>query len=464
MQSGSGYGAVNILTPSEALSDASRAAQQATQSQLATATLPDEIAMSGNKRQMSDLALVDSKTSSLARNTVTQDGLIANAAALATTPEEWDQAMQDLADKGVAKARQFIGRFSTGLKGRVANAYAASTAPSALAAMQSDNPTGVGGAESGLASVAGGAGAGVQSGVDATAFDRQFASATPEQLQTAYQHLEKIKQAIQAVAASPTPAAEWDRQAVALGMQEQVGKYSPQALQDLTQNTMPVDNYLRGRLVRDQAGVPAPKIPAKLENVGGTLYGVNESDPSNPTAAALTPQGKSIFVGTDKDGKAVYFDPVTGKEMLGNTTMATARYSGGGRGGGNSVFAQKMSAYLAVHPNDQQGAMDFASGRSGKNMSAQQIQTFAQAQAARDLQAATLAGEAIPDAGNYLATRAAEIASNVAAAGPTPGAPTPPPPGGLPASALAYLKGGKPVTFKNGQTWVMKNGHPVQIK
>lgn len=443
MQSGTGYGAVNILTPSEALSDAAMAAQRATSSQLASATLPDEVQISGNKAKMSDLALVDAKSSSMVKDTSNQQALVANAMSKIDpndpdAPAQWDEAMQQLVDKGVPMASQFIGRYQLKKQGQWVNALSAGTPQSALAAMQSDNPTGVGGAESGLASVAGGGGAGVSSGADPNSFDQRFSGATPQQLQTAYAHLEKIKSAIQAVAQAPNPQAAaqiWDQQAQELGMPDHVGKYSPQALQDLTQQTMPVDNYLRGRLVRESAGVPDAKPPPRIDNVGGALYSVDVSNPAKPVATALTPQGKGTLVGTDPDtGVGVYYDPVTGKETKGTEKLASK--PGVTRGPGSSVFGQKQQAWLDVHPGDSAGALSYASGQH--NMTAPQARTAAAAQASRDLQAITLSGGTVPDPSAFLQKAEDEHFAETMSSQGTAGVSAPP---AAPASGRGALAG-----------------------
>lgn len=457
MQSGSGYGAFNILTPTESLGNAAEADQRLTQSQLARATMPDQVATSA-------LNLANAKTSSLAKTTMTDQQLIANAASLSSTPEQWDEAMQGLVSSGVPEAKQFVGRYSEQLKGRVANAYAASSPSSALADMQSDSPTGVGGATSGLASVAGGAGAGVSEGADPNSFDKLFAQATPQQIQASYQHLEKMRAAIDAVSKSANPAAEWDKQVGALGMQDQVGKYSPQVLQQAAQETIPLDNYLRGRLTRETMGVPGARIPAKVDNVGGVLYAVDESDPAHPTAKALSPQGKSVLVGVNPDsGVGVYYDSTTGKETQGSIKLG-AKPGVGGRGGGNSVFALKQAAWLQAHPGDTQGALDYAGSLKGKSLSPQQIQLAATSQAGRELADMSLAGTPPPDPQGFITTRTQEIAEDISARGNTPtGAPAASP-GSIPTRALAQLKGGQPVTFQNGQTWQMVGGKPKRLK
>lgn len=267
MQTGSGYGSLNILTPSEALGDAATAQQRTTQSQLLQAVAPDEVAQSGLKTQASQLALADAQKTSQLKNTLTDQELIANAAALVDPNDpdaaaKWDQAMSSLADKGVAEAGQFVGRYSTGLKGRVANAYSAATPASALGAIQT--PT---------APVSGLAAVGAPAAPTSTNYDQQFANATPQQIQAAFAKVESIKGALTAVQNSQNPAAEWDKQAQAIGHPEWVGHYSPDTLAQQFQQLAPADNYLRSRLTAQAAGLPAPLPPeGETKEVGGVLY------------------------------------------------------------------------------------------------------------------------------------------------------------------------------------------------
>lgn len=417
MLTGSGYGAANVLTPSEAQDQAANASSAATASQLASATLPDKIAMSGDQRQTSALALLNNQKTSALRNALTDQQRVANAAALAQTPDQWDDAMSDLANDGVGVARQLIGRYSPQMKGRITNAFSANSPGSALASMQSDNPTGAGGAMSGLADVAGGGGAGVASGVQAGNWDQQFAQLPPQAVKALYDKTQAIKSAIQAVSQSSNPSATWDQEAVKMGHPEWAGHYSDQALQQLAQETVPLANYLQGRITREGIGVPTPKVPATIDNVGGTLYAIDHSDPANPKATPLTPQGKGVFVGTDKDGHGIYYDPVTGQETHGTADLATSRYTA--RGGGNSVYAQKTAAWLALHPGDEAGAMAFASGT--KAMSPQQIQLAAQTQAARELSDLSLTPNPPADGEAFIRQRTAEIEQQLTAK--SPGAP-----------------------------------------
>lgn len=447
---GSGFGAFDINTPSQTLAAAAGAQRQATESSLEMATMPDKIATSA-------LDLADKQKSSMAKTAATDEALIANAAALATDADTWDEKMQTLVDKGVDEARQFIGRFSTRLQHQVSSAYSAASPSAALSGMQSEDPTGAA-PQSGL----GGAGGGGGAPQNDQSFDQLFAGHTPQQLQDAFGHLEKMRAAISAVAHAKDPAAEWDSQAQAMGLQDQVGKYSPEALQQLAHDTIPVDNYLRGRFLRQGAGVPEAKLPAKIDNVNGTLYAVDLTDPSHPIAKPLTPQGKGTLVGTTKDGKGVYYDPVTGKETTGSVVLSAKPGTNGQK---TTVYALKQSAWLQAHPGDTQGALDYAGGLKGKNLSAEQIQVAASMQAAREVADASLAGAQIPDPQAFITERTKQIAADISSAG-TGGGPAPAAPGAtsIPQRALALLKDGKPHTFNNGTTWQMVDGKPRQVK
>jgi hypothetical protein len=432
---GSGFGDFQINTPSQSLQQAALAQGAASRATLEAATLPDDIAMSGLKRDSSTLALADQKKASQVKNVATDEALIANAAALATDSDTWDQAMQTLADKGVDEARQYIGRFSTELQGRVTRAYSAGSPSAALAAGLSDNPTGLGGPESGLAGAGAAEGAGQTNGAQATNFDQLFAGHTPEQLQASFDHLEKMRAAITAVSQSQNPAAEWAKQVQALGIGDQAGPYSPQALQQAAQDIIPVDNYLRGRMMRGGAGVGPPKIPAKIDNVGGVMYSVDMTDPSHPKSTAMTPQGKSVLVGTDKDGVGIYYDSTTGKETKGSIPLNAKPGTNGQK---QTVYSLKQAAWLQAHPGDTQGALDYAGGLKGKNLSPEQIQVAATMAASRELADAAMAGAQIPDAQAFITERTAQLVQQITTAGIGAQAPATPPANAKPQERSGY--------------------------
>lgn len=170
-----------------------------------------------------------------------------------------------------------------------------------------------------------------------------------------------------------------------------------------------------------------------------------------------------------------------------------------GAGGAQSASQWKYNTWLAVHPGDNGGALDFVAGH--KQMGPQDFVKFGLQQAQKEL-----GSGAQPDA---IDARAGVIADSLksgkappppppeapgrgfwdtmfggsaeapAAATPTPGTPAAPaaaapaqrpaaqsPAAGpvLPPAALGALKEGVNTTFKNGQTWTLTNGKPQQVQ
>jgi hypothetical protein len=68
------------------------------------------------------------------------------------------------------------------------------------------------------------------------------------------------------------------------------------------------------------------------------------------------PDGKPVVRNYRFDKRTGNMEPIEG----GGTFTRTGTGAGGGR---ESVFQQKQQAWLATHPNDAQGALDYASGR-----------------------------------------------------------------------------------------------------
>ena len=461
MLTGSGFGAVNILTPSESMLEAARASDAQTQSQLARATLPDQIALSQDRAAMAGLQLQEGQLDQLVKQKAAHQALIANAAAMSQTPDEWDANLQELADRGVGEARQYVGRYSERLRGQLANGYGAGSPQAALKAMLSESPTGLPAADTGMEGVAGNTGAGVSQGVDYSQYDKLFAGASQAQIKTSFDRLEQIRNGIEAVSRASNPAAVWDAQVQLFDRPDLVGQYSPLRLQQLAQETVPIDNYLRGRMAREAAGVPLPKPAAQIDKLpGGELVSVDTSDPQHPKATVLA-GGQMTLVGTDPDtGVGIYADRA-GKEVKGTVRLAPKP---GVQSNRPSVFAQRQSAWLSAHPGDTQGALDYAAGKQGRQLSPQQVQMAALAQASRELNTLALSGSPPPDGEAWVQDRAAQIAGELNAAPGGGNAPPATAPAAPPASALAVLQEGRVTTFANGQRWTKKNGKPVQVR
>lgn len=101
-----------------------------------------------------------------------------------------------------------------------------------------------------------------------------------------------------------------------------------------------------------------------------------------PDEIFVNAQSRGRFVGMIETGKSMGYTPQQFAAFLAETTkngsmgqdiqagaaaagkLPGGRYTGHRSGGaGGSVFQQKQAAWLKVHPNDRQGALDYASGR-----------------------------------------------------------------------------------------------------
>lgn len=89
-------------------------------------------------------------------------------------------------------------------------------------------------------------------------------------------------------------------------------------------------------------------------------------------------QGKPVVRSYRHDRRTGEVTPVEGEGAFQKPTGA-----GGGAGGRQSVYQQKVSDWLAVHPGDQQGAMEFAAGR--RQLSGAEMVRSARAQAISEI-------------------------------------------------------------------------------
>ncbi len=135
-------------------------------------------------------------------------------------------------------------------------------------------------------------------------------------------------------------------------------------------------------------------------------------------------------------------------------TRANAFASGAGKGG--SVFQQKQAAWMAAHPNDTQGALDYAGGR--KKMSPEQINASAYRLAEQENSA-----KITPDGPDVVNRRAAEIAAKIA---PINSVAAKPDAGG----ALGAAAGGPPpvvnkaASLANARQSIQNGADPTAVK
>lgn len=188
------------------------------------------------------------------------------------------------------------------------------------------------------------------------------------------------------------------------------------------------------------------------------------------------------FETTGEDGKAVTkpyrfnrrsgeYEAAPGIEGNGRLTRPTG--AGGAAGGGNSVYRQKRNDWLAVHPDDEQGALDFAAGR--RQLSGAEMVRSARAQAIQEINGNTqLRFSKEADRNAAINRRAEENLQRMREANGQRGGTTPPasePPSGgpsVPASRPAPGGAQNPPAPRNaadrkvGQTYTAPDGRNVQ--
>lgn len=113
-------------------------------------------------------------------------------------------------------------------------------------------------------------------------------------------------------------------------------------------------------------------------------------------ARAAHPEPNSQYIGTDAQGRPIYHNtraaPGT-PDTVGNLAV-NAKPSAGA-----ATFEVKKAAYLQVHPDDDQGAIEFANGQ--RTLPPGEAAVAAQAAASRDAQTAALTGAPFDEKAAY---------------------------------------------------------------
>lgn len=305
-----------------------------TRSQLAQQTLPSEVSLAQSRASLgtseagkSALDLTEANEEHPVRQAAITRTLIANAAS-AVDPNDpdastkWDEALKKAAAAGAGdQALQLVGHYSPQLQGRVTSAYSAPNPTSALAAYGNDSPTG--------SALEGSGGSQGQ-----TDWGAMYAHATPEQLKPVYDKTEALKNAIQAVATSQNPSATWDQAAQQMGHPEWVGHFTPQRLQQLASDIVPLDNYLRQRMTLAGVGATPPAPLGETKEVGGVLYRMNR-DGTVTQLTQPTAKYQAVPGSMDDNMRPYILDTTTGKLTSGDTGAS-----------GGSAQAFPMGSYI----------------------------------------------------------------------------------------------------------------------
>lgn len=226
------------------------------------------------------------------------------------------------------------------------------------------------------------------------------------------------------------------------------GANNPQVIQMRNQTAQ--EWAQRGWITPQQAQqeMQGPVNVLQLASLAGRAQTVTEALTTSGVAAGNEARARAPYqpdqaqyIGTDSDNHPLILDRRTAAVTTAGNTTIQAKPSATA-----NLFETKKSAWLSLHPTDMQGALEFANGK--RSMDPGQMQEAAAAQAARDLQAASMAGQTITDASGYLQAQtqahlaamqgtAPPAAAPAAAPGPQgagvkPSAPAP--------TSVAYLK------------------------
>jgi hypothetical protein len=378
-----GYGgqmiALDVLTPAENQSQLADTSIKQTQAEFDQQALPTRIQTM--KSQLEGLDLANTKSAldlqvqrQRTKNEVQglQQGLIANAFATfdpdaPDAASRWDEMIDKLVEDGAPQAAQFKGRYSPKMAERWAHAYSAQSPGAALSDVSGGGGGGGAEVQGGQAGI-GGNFSGITGGTEATQFDRLFAGKSPQEIQKAAQSVSAHMAAVRRVEQSANPLQALQQEAVNLGYSQLAGRRPPgvgraqPAGQD--QGHLRADGELPDRtLGRTGSGIPQPEIPAELKDVGGGMYSIDTTHPSNPQVHELVEPKGNYSLYTDANGKTWKVDARSGDMQPAEANVTGKISGGGGRGGSGSVYEQKRTAWLEVHPGDIRGALDYAAAQ-----------------------------------------------------------------------------------------------------
>lgn len=173
--------------------------------------------------------------------------------------------------------------------------------------------------------------------------------------------------------------------------QEKFIKAFLQNIQQAKEQGAPTD---QPQQVYDVPGAPQPQESTGAHNFD--IYNRSETGPD----------GKPVVKSYSFDKRTGTSTPIEGE---GGLTRGTA--AGGIGSGKTSVFQQKQGAYLAVHPGDAQGALDYASGK--KNLTEPEIAKASIALARQEANADATMRYDSKKLAEHLRTRPAQIAAMI---------------------------------------------------
>src|SRR6202012_4500646 len=346
-----------------------------TQQQLLPAQIADTEAQYAQRSQLRPLELQEAKQKSALEGAEFGNQALAQVArdAQAADPEDapavWDEGMKRAAAQGVTQADQYIAHYRPDLAERIADVY--------------------GGRTEGATGARANAQAGPMGNPNAVA--RAVAQMPMPDVKRALGNLNLAISSFNKV----KDQASWESEIQTL---REAGIAVDNFLPNLDWN--PINFAAASRAIRGLV----PMRDAMAQRAAAAAMG----------APAVSPppmyEPNYQYVGTEQGtGKPVYHDIQTAQDVTGATPIGPKPSTA------MSTFLLKQQAYLQSHPDDQNGALEFANGK--RNMSPAQMQESALNQANKELADATLAGAVIPDPDAWVRQKTAANYALISGAG-----------------------------------------------
>lgn len=194
---------------------------------------------------------------------------------------------------------------------------------------------------------------------------------------------------------------------------------------------------------------------AQLRKAQGAFYDTRGTNDTTRADAALTTAGARV---TSADAaKTTAGARVTSAEAA--RTRAEAMAKGGYGTKGQSVFQQKQSAWLAAHPGDTQGSLDYASGQK-KLSGGDRLKS---AYALANSEAAQMISPPPEGVDVWVDKRASDIADKISANDTAKASPPTARPG-TPALGGAAAKPNSGALLSQARSAIAKGGDPAKVK
>lgn len=358
-----------------------------------------------------------------------QEAMLADPA---DAPQVWDNAMRKAAQAGNPNAEQYVGHYRPDLAQRVLNMGG-----------------GGAGGQGGKGSAGGGAGG---SQADPEAIERAVSQMPLPMMKAGLANMNRAIAGFNNIRDEQTwndEIAQMRAAGIPVETMLPSTEWNPMnyaAAYKIVQNLTPYRDAIQNRLaVQATGGIPATPKP---------LYEPNYQ-----------------YIGVNPDTKVPsFFETHSGTQTQGNAPIGPKPSAM------TSNFLAKQQAWLAIHPGDQVGALEFANGK--RTMDPSKMRLAATNAASRELSALSLTPEGmnIKDPQGWLKQRSDEIYADIAGAQAPSGGGAPgggqaragvSPSAQPPASAVQALKAhpGVPMKFpKNNQVWVWKDGKAVRVQ